>query len=124
MFLGAMASSHLVLQAEACCRGPAGVAIVTWADSTNSEGVQSLIGDMLCLLSSLLYALYTIAIRKMLPDDGQANVAGLFGLVGLLNLVCMAPILVLVWSVSRVQLQGLTAWLVFLVICKGTFSMT
>lgn len=119
MLLGAMATSLLVLQAEACCHGPAGVAMVTWADSTNSEGRQSLIGDMLCLLSSLLYALYTIAIRKMLPDDCQANVAGLFGLVGLLNLVCMAPLLVLLWSASLVQLQGLTAWLVFLVICKG-----
>lgn len=94
--------------------------MVTLADSTNSKGGQSLLGDMLCLLSSLLYALYTIAIRKMLPDDSQANVTGLFGLVGLLNLVCMGPILVLLWSVSLVQLQGLTAWLVFLVICKGT----
>lgn len=108
-----------VLQADALCHGPAGVAMVTLADSANSKGGQSLLGDMLCLLSSLLYALYTIAIRKMLPDDCQANVAGLFGLVGLLNLVCMAPVLVLLWSVSVVQLQGLTAWLVFLVICKG-----
>lgn len=122
MLLGAMASSHLVLQVEVCCHGPAGVAMVTWADSTNSEGGQSLMGDILCLLSSLLYALYTIAIRKMLPDDGQANVAGLFGLVGLLNLVCMAPVLALLWFMSLVQLQGLTAWLVFLVICKGTVN--
>ena len=94
--------------------------MVTLADSTNSKGSQSLLGDMLCLLSSLLYALYTIAIRKMLPNDSQADVAGLFGLVGLLNLVCMAPVLVLLWSISIVQLHGLTAWLIFLVICKGT----
>ena len=111
-----------VWQADAFCCVPAGVAMVTLADSTNSKGGQSLLGDVLCLLSSLLYAMYTIAIRKMLPDDCQANVAGLFGLVGLLNLVCMAPVLVLLWSVSFVQLQGLTAWLVFLVICKGTTS--
>ena len=113
---------HFVMQADAIFCGPAGVAMVTLADSANSKGGQSLLGDILCLLSSLLYAMYTIAIRRMLPDDCQANVAGLFGLVGLLNLVCMAPVLVLLWSVSLVQLQGLTAWLVFLVICKGTVS--
>ena len=93
--------------------------MVAFGDSTNSKGSQSLLGDMLCLLSSLFYASYTVAIRKMLPDDHHADVAGLFGLIGLLNLTCMAPLLLLLISMSVVQLQSLTAWLVFLAICKG-----
>lgn len=74
---------------------------------------------MLCLLSSLLYASYTIAIRQMLPNDEYADVTTFFGFIGLLNLVFMAPVLMILWLTSVVQLQGLTAWLLFLAVCKG-----
>ena len=97
--------------------------MVTMADATNSQGSHSLLGDMLCLFSSMLYAMYTITIRKMLPDDCHADVAALFGLIGLLNLLCMAPVLVLLWFTSVVQLQGLTIWLLLLAVCKGMPSI-
>lgn len=93
--------------------------MVTFGDSSNSEGQQSFLGDMLCLLSSLFYASYTIAMRKMLPDDDHADVTTFFGFIGLLNLVFMAPVLWILWLTSVVQLQGMTAWLAFLVVCKG-----
>jgi len=80
------------------------------------------VGDMLCLLSSLLYASYTIAIRQMLPNDEHADVTTFFGLIGLLNLVFMAPVLIILWLTSVVQLQGMTAWLLLLAVCKGVHS--
>ncbi|KAL0027142.1 hypothetical protein WJX79_010145 [Trebouxia sp. C0005] len=100
----------------------AGVVLVTLGDSSHSEGRQSFVGDMLCLLSSLLYASYTIAIRQMLPNDEYADVTTFFGFIGLLNLVFMAPVLMILWLTSVVQLQGLTAWLLFLAVCKGLFD--
>ena len=96
--------------------------MVTLGDSSHSEGRQSYEGDMLCLLSSLLYASYTIAIRQMLPNDEHADVTTFFGFIGLLNLVFMAPVLLIPWLTSVVQLQGMTAWLLFLAVCKGEHS--
>ena len=93
--------------------------MVTFGDSSNSKGRRSILGDLLCLLSSVFYASYTVAIRKLLPDDGHADVASFFGFIGLLNLVCMAPVVLVLWLTSVVQLQGMTAWLLFLAICKG-----
>lgn len=99
-----------------------GIVMVTISDSRNRSGQQSFYGDMLCLLSSLLYAAYTVAIRKMLPADNHADVSVLFGLIGICNLVGMAPVLLLLWLMSAVQLQGVTAWLVLLAVCKGKHS--
>ncbi len=96
-----------------------GVAMVIFGDSSNSEGGSSLAGDMLCLLSSLFYAAYTIAIRSMLPDDDHADVTTFFGFIGLLSLICMAPVLLILWLTSTVNLQGMTLWLFFLAVCKG-----
>ncbi len=96
--------------------------MVTLGDSSHSEGRQSFVGDMLCLLSSLLYASYTIAIRQMLPNDEHADVITFFGFIGLLNLVFMAPVLIILWLMSVVQLQGMTAWLLLLAVCKGVHS--
>ncbi len=96
--------------------------MVTLGDSSHSEGRQSFVGDMLCLLSSLLYASYTIAIRQMLPNDEYADVTTFFGFIGLLNLVFMAPVLIILWLTSVVQLQGMTAWLLLLAVCKGVHS--
>ena len=97
----------------------AGIAMVTFGDGRQRSGQQSLAGDMLCLLSSFFYAAYTVAIRKMLPADDQANVSVFFGFIGMLNLIGMAPVLLLLWLTSAVQFHGVTAWLVFLAVCKG-----
>ena len=93
--------------------------MVTFGDSSKSEGRQSLVGDMLCLISSFFYAAYTTAIRNMLPNDEYADVTTFFGFIGLLNLICMAPVLLILWLTSTVNLQGMTVWLLFLAVCKG-----
>jgi hypothetical protein len=49
--------------------GCPGVALVTVADSRNSQGKESVLGDTLCLVSAGFYAAYTIAIKLMLHED-------------------------------------------------------
>lgn len=99
--------------------GVTGIAMVTFGDSRNRSGQQSFQGDMLCLLSSLFYAAYTVAIRKLLPADDHANISVLLGLIGIFNLIGMAPVLLLLWLTSIISLSGVSAWLILLTVCKG-----
>lgn len=100
-----------------------GITTVTIGDSRNQAGEHSLAGDLLCLLSALFYSAYTVAIRKTLPSDDHADVSVFFGLIGVINLFAMAPVLLMLWLLSAVHLQGVTAWLIFLAICKGEQCM-
>ena len=98
---------------------------MTFGDSRNNSGKESLAGDILCLLSSMFYAAYTVAIRKMLPADSSADVSIFFGFIGVLNLIGMAPILLVLWLTSTVHAQGVTARLIALAVCKGnSISLT
>ena len=76
-------------------------------------------GDALCLLSACFYAAYTVAIRKMLPEDESAPMMLFFGYVGLLNLACLAPVLGLLVLGGVVDLRALTGKLLGATVLKG-----
>ena len=82
----------------------------------------SLSGDLLAILSSCLYAAYTIAIRVMLEDDERASMMLFFGFVGLLNLVCLAPVLAALWAAAVVHVGQLTARIFALTVAKGVLE--
>ena len=63
-----------------------------------------------------------IAIRKMLRDDNSNAVMLLFGYIGLLNAVCLAPVLLILHFSGVVRLAGLTARVIGLTVCKGGAS--
>lgn len=69
--------------------------MVTLADSTgNSASSASIWGDLLCLLSAVIYGSYTVAIRRSLGGDDEAVPMTLFfGLMGGLIFFIAGPIL-------------------------------
>ena len=76
-------------------------------------------GDALCLLSAGFYAAYTVAIRRMLPEDESAPMMLFFGYVGLLNLTCLSPVLGLLVLGGAVDLRALTGKLFGATVLKG-----
>ena len=60
-----------------------------------------------------------IAIRKMLHDDNSMAVMLLFGCIGLLNAVCLAPVLLILHLAGSVHFAGLSARVLGLTVCKG-----
>ena len=49
------------------------------------------IGDILALASALLYAVYTIVMKKKIGDEARVDMPLFFGFVGLFNLVTLLP---------------------------------
>ena len=95
---------------------------MTLADRSNNEGSNSILGDLLCLISASFYACYTVAIRRMLSDDKHTNTMLFFGYIGALNAVCLAPLLVILQLAGVIDVTQLTARILLLTVMKGACS--
>ncbi|PSC71079.1 putative vacuolar membrane [Micractinium conductrix] len=101
----------------------AGTAMVTLADGKFSGGdpsaaKQSVVGDLLCLLSAVVYGAYTVAIRKLLREDDDTPMTIFFGFMGMLIFLSVGPLLLLLWLLGANL--GIMSWRVFgLMVAKG-----
>ncbi|XP_019188446.1 PREDICTED: thiamine-repressible mitochondrial transport protein THI74 [Ipomoea nil] len=97
------------------CMG--GTIIVSLGDSKSGiSAVASnpIVGDILALLSSALYAVYITLIRKKLPDDddeksGQVSMAQFLGFLGFFNLLIFFPV-ILVLNFAKLELFTALTW--------------
>lgn len=79
----------------------------------------SVIGDMLCLISAIFYASYTIVLRRSLPDDDEANVALFFGYVGLLCSVVFAPVVAVMAGLGAMHLKTIPPKAYLIILIEG-----
>ncbi|XP_062149638.1 uncharacterized vacuolar membrane protein YML018C [Alnus glutinosa] len=93
----------------------AGTVIVSLGDSETGLTAASnpLLGDILALVSSALYAVYITLIRKKLPDDdgksGHVSMAQFLGFLGLFNLVIFLPV-ALILNFTKVEPFDVLTW--------------
>eukprot|EP01125_Pyxidicula_operculata_P015753 TRINITY_DN5375_c0_g1_i1.p1 TRINITY_DN5375_c0_g1~~TRINITY_DN5375_c0_g1_i1.p1 ORF type:complete len:356 (+),score=7.53 TRINITY_DN5375_c0_g1_i1:41-1108(+) len=71
-----------------------GVALVSIVDQ-GSTGSNPLFGDILCVGSAICYSVYTIFLRKHIPNEKLVSIPMLFGFVGLFNFVLLWPLIFL-----------------------------
>lgn len=101
--------SILVLRTVATARAGAGIALcvaggvavavdAARGDASGSDG-NTLGGDVVAVLSAVLYGAYTVSIRAWMPDDGSISPQLLFGYIGAWNLVLVCP--VVAWTASE-----------------------
>jgi solute carrier family 35 protein F5 len=84
-------------------------------------GQGSVAGDMLCLLSSVIYGAYTVAIRGMLGEDKAVAMTLFFGFMGGIIVIGVGPILAFA-KLVHAHLGTLT-WTTFgMVLAKGLFD--
>ena len=85
------------------------------ADGEGDDGSMTISGDAICLLSAILYALYTVLIRKLSPPD----LSLFFGFLGLATFLLFGPV-ALVLHLSRLEdLSALTPAIGGLLLLKG-----
>lgn len=104
----------------------AGTIVVSLGDSQTSLTAASnpLLGDILAIVSSALYAVYITLIRKKLPDDdgksGHASMAQFLGFLGLFNLLIFLPV-ALILNFTKLEPFELLTWEQFgLIVGKGS----
>ncbi|CAA7390644.1 unnamed protein product [Spirodela intermedia] len=104
----------------------AGTVIVSLGDSEmglSAIATKPLLGDILALVSALLYAVYITLIRRKLPDEGKgegrASMAEFLGYLGLFNLLIFSPV-ALILNFTKLEPFRILSWKqLSLVVGKG-----
>lgn len=70
-----------------------GAVFVALQDNDSGGGERTVTGDIVALLASMGYGVYTTVIRLLIPDDEGISMQLLLGYIGLINAVVAFPVL-------------------------------
>ncbi|CAI5724226.1 unnamed protein product [Peronospora destructor] len=91
-------------------------------DGGTNGGTDHVLGDLVALFAAFMYAVYTTAIRQLIPDEESVSILLFFGIIGIINMVCLLPF-VLAFHYSNIEsLSGLSREIVLLIGVKGLFD--
>jgi solute carrier family 35 protein F5 len=101
----------------------AGAALVAYSDRTApDEGANVWWGDALALFSAVMYALYTTAIRRLVPDGSDISMNAFFGFLGLFNSLLLSPVVGILHATKVEVVSGVPASFIGLLLLKGLFD--
>eukprot|EP01038_Epipyxis_sp_PR26KG_P008033 gene8033-10886_t len=99
----------------------AGAACIGVQDQSNAQQ-RTLVGDIIALLSSVGYGIYTTTIRYNIPNDEDVSMQLLLGYIGLLNLVFLSPVVLVLYLLGMDNLKHLTGSIVGFISLNGFFD--
>ncbi|RYY32031.1 DMT family transporter, partial [archaeon] len=76
-------------------------------------------GNVVAILSSMLYAVYATIMRRVLPEDGPVSVQLFVGCLGVCNALFLAPVVVALHCTRVEPLNGMPATDVLIIMGKG-----
>uniref|UniRef100_M4BZI1 EamA domain-containing protein n=1 Tax=Hyaloperonospora arabidopsidis (strain Emoy2) TaxID=559515 RepID=M4BZI1_HYAAE len=91
-------------------------------DKGTHEGTDHVLGDLVALFAAFMYGVYTTAIRRLIPDEESVSISLFFGFIGVINMVCLLPIVVVLHYSGIESLSGLSLEIVLLISVKGLFD--
>jgi len=101
----------------------AGAALVAYSDRTApDDGDNVWWGDALALFSAVMYALYTTAIRRLVPDGSDISMNAFFGFLGLFNSLLLSPVVGILHATKVEVVTGVPASFIGLLLLKGLFD--
>jgi len=107
-----------------CCMG--GTFMVAFGDQeygNSKQPTHEFAGDLIALFSAIAYSCYTVVIKKFVPNDDVIAMPLLFGYLGLFNIILLAPILLLLFILTKGSIFHHFSPRVFGLICaEGIFD--
>ena len=92
--------------------GLLGVLLVAYADDNDANaGIHNgshVLGDLVALIASAGYGLYTTVLKVQVPDDNATLMQLLLGYLGLINAIILLPLLVIMIMIGGIDLEKLT----------------
>lgn len=74
-----------------CCT-VTGAALISYKDDGSADSMH---GDLLAAVSALCYALYSIMLKRWIPEDSEQSMLLVFGWIGVINMTVLWPLLFL-----------------------------
>eukprot|EP01024_Parvocaulis_polyphysoides_P063950 TRINITY_DN7416_c0_g3_i1.p1 TRINITY_DN7416_c0_g3~~TRINITY_DN7416_c0_g3_i1.p1 ORF type:complete len:420 (+),score=27.89 TRINITY_DN7416_c0_g3_i1:40-1299(+) len=109
-----------LLSIVVCMLGVIMVTVVDMEMSKDQNGTNGgVVGDLVTILSAFFYASYTVAIRMMLGDDSESDMAAFFGYVGLINAVALLPVLIVCLATGAIVMANISRSSLLWVATKG-----
>ena len=101
-----------------------GTVLYTFGDNFGNlgEGTNTLAGDAMCLASAALYAVYTVGIRKLLPEDKDVSMDLFFGCLGALNVVLFGAVALALLGADSLRMESHSPLTWLGVVAKGIFD--
>jgi solute carrier family 35 protein F5 len=115
-FAGIEDASAIKIVGVIICFG--GAVSVGLQDETSSNS-GSIGGDVMALLGSAGYGLYTTAMKYKVPDDGQISMQLLLGYVGLINAIVLLPALLILFFLRLGHVNEITGEVVGFITLNG-----
>uniref|UniRef100_A0A7S2GQ05 EamA domain-containing protein n=1 Tax=Octactis speculum TaxID=3111310 RepID=A0A7S2GQ05_9STRA len=103
-----------------CIAGAIMVALNDREEADDAGGSESSFwGDSVCLVSAVLYSVYTVLIRAQVPNEETVAMPLLFGYIGVFNMIGLVPVLLIVSSFVPQLFSGLSSEVLGFVVLKG-----
>ncbi|KAM9981207.1 hypothetical protein ACTFIY_003512 [Dictyostelium cf. discoideum] len=95
-----------------------GVILVSYSDfDKNSNGSDTVIGDILAIVGAFLYGLYSVLVKKLIGSEENLPMPMMFGYLGLFNLIFLWPIFFILnltsWEVFELPSSRVLVYLIF-----------
>jgi len=96
-----------------------GNALTTVHDTDKNGPAETAWGDIVCTFSAFMYGVYTVNIRRLIPDEAAVPLPLFFGFLGLINMIMLAPIVVILHYTGQENLSTLSGETFALICAKG-----
>jgi len=83
---------------------------------------EMMVGDILALVSAVLYGLYAVFMKKRIEDESKVNMPIFFGLVGLFNVLLLWPGFIILHYTGIEPFQPPPSWSVSTIIVSNSLA--